>query len=53
MINGCNDYEYQIGHFRNTIRPEVKSFREFTQWIKENVGEYKDKNVQVEFDVKS
>lgn len=45
VIDGRNDYEYDIGHFRNAIRPDVKSFREFPEWIKENLGEHKDKKI--------
>lgn len=45
VIDGRNDYEYEIGHFRNAIRPDVKAFREFPEWIRENLSEYKDKKV--------
>lgn len=45
VIDGRNDYEYEIGHFRNAIRPDVESFREFPQWIRENLSQYKDKKV--------
>ncbi|ANY75645.1 oxygen-dependent tRNA uridine(34) hydroxylase TrhO [Paenibacillus ihbetae] len=43
VIDGRNDYEYDIGHFRNAIRPDVQSFREFPEWIRENLSEHKDK----------
>ncbi|MHA0855656.1 oxygen-dependent tRNA uridine(34) hydroxylase TrhO [Paenibacillus sp. CMAA1364] len=45
VIDGRNDYEYQIGHFRNAIRPDVESFREFPEWIRNNLHDYKDKKV--------
>ncbi|MWV45406.1 rhodanese-related sulfurtransferase [Paenibacillus sp. HJL G12] len=45
VIDGRNDYEYEIGHFRGAIRPDVGSFREFPEWIRNNMGEYKDKTV--------
>ena len=45
VIDGRNDYEYDIGHFRNAIRPEVQSFREFPEWIRENLSEHKDKTI--------
>lgn len=45
VIDGRNDYEFDIGHFRGAIRPDVKSFREFPKWIKENLGEHKDKKI--------
>ncbi len=45
VLDGRNDYEYDIGHFRGAIRPEVESFREFPDWIRENMAEHKDKPV--------
>ncbi|MNH95537.1 putative rhodanese-related sulfurtransferase [compost metagenome] len=45
VIDGRTDYEYDIGHFRGAIRPEVESFREFPEWIKENLSEHKDKTI--------
>ncbi|HEY2492202.1 MAG TPA: rhodanese-related sulfurtransferase [Paenibacillus sp.] len=45
VIDGRNDYEYNIGHFRNAIRPNVDSFREFPEWIRNNLTQYKDKKV--------
>lgn len=45
VIDGRNDYEYDIGHFRGAIRPDVKTFREFPDWIRENLQPYKHKKV--------
>lgn len=45
ILDGRNYYEYDIGHFRNAIRPEVRSSREFPEWIRENLGQFKDKTV--------
>ncbi|MBO8165373.1 MAG: rhodanese-related sulfurtransferase [Brevibacillus sp.] len=45
VLDGRNTYEYDLGHFRGAIRPDVESFREFPQWIKENFTQYKDKKV--------
>lgn len=45
VIDGRNDYEYDIGHFRGAIRPNVKSFREFPEWIRENLSQFKDKKI--------
>ncbi|PWK12842.1 rhodanese-related sulfurtransferase [Tumebacillus permanentifrigoris] len=45
IIDGRNDYEYDIGHFKGAIRPEVETTREFPQWIRENLSEFKDKKV--------
>ncbi len=45
VIDGRNDYEYELGHFRGAIKPGVRSSREFPQWIRENLGQFKDKKV--------
>ncbi|QAA35190.1 hypothetical protein C1I91_01390 [Clostridium manihotivorum] len=45
VVDGRNDYEYDIGHFRGAIRPEVNNFKEFPEWIDENLSEYKDKKI--------
>lgn len=45
ILDGRTDYEYDLGHFKNSIRPDVKSFREFPEWIKNNFRQYKNKKV--------
>ncbi|WP_178022991.1 rhodanese-related sulfurtransferase [uncultured Paenibacillus sp.] len=45
VLDGRNDYEYDIGHFRGAIRPDIDSFREFPEWIRQNLGEHKDKKI--------
>lgn len=45
VIDGRNDYEYEIGHFRNAIRPDVRTFREFPDWIEEHKDEWTGKKV--------
>jgi UPF0176 protein len=45
VIDGRNYYEFDVGHFRGAIRPEVESFREFPEWIRENLSDYKDKKI--------
>ena len=36
VIDARNDYEYDLGHFRNAVRPNIRNFRELPTWIKEN-----------------
>ena len=36
VIDARNDYEYDVGHFRGAIKPEIGTFRELPQWIREN-----------------
>lgn len=45
ILDGRNDYEYEIGHFRGAIRPDVKASREFPEWIRNNLSDNKDKTV--------
>lgn len=45
VLDGRNDYEYDVGHFRNAIRPEVEAFREFPEWIRANLSHHKDKKI--------
>lgn len=45
ILDGRNGYEYDLGHFRGAIRPDVDSSREFPEWIRENFSQYKDKKV--------
>ncbi|GIP32751.1 rhodanese-related sulfurtransferase [Paenibacillus sp. J2TS4] len=45
VLDGRNNYEFDIGHFRNAIRPDVEAFREFPEWIRKNMSQYKDKPI--------
>lgn len=45
VVDARNDYEYDIGHFRGAIRPNVRTFREFPEWVRNNLSQYKDKKV--------
>lgn len=45
VVDGRNDYEYDLGHFRGAIRPEIKNFKQFPKWIEENLSEHKDKKL--------
>lgn len=33
ILDGRNDYEYDLGHFRGAVRPDVRYFRDFPQWL--------------------
>jgi len=45
IVDARNDYEYNVGHFRGAIRPTVKTFRDFPQWVKETLAPYRDKTI--------
>jgi UPF0176 protein len=46
VIDTRNDYEVQVGTFRNAINPQTKGFTEFPKWMEENlVGESVPKKI--------
>ncbi|WP_445490718.1 oxygen-dependent tRNA uridine(34) hydroxylase TrhO [Niallia sp. 03133] len=36
VIDARNDYEFDLGHFRGAIKPDIETFRELPKWIQEN-----------------
>lgn len=36
ILDARNTYEYDLGHFRGAIRPDVETFRDLPQWVREN-----------------
>jgi UPF0176 protein len=45
LIDTRNDYEYQVGTFKNAINPNTDSFREFPQYVKDHLDPAKHKKV--------
>lgn len=45
ILDARNDYEYDLGHFRGAIRPDIRNFRDLPQWIRENKEQFMDKKV--------
>jgi len=45
LVDTRNDYEVQIGTFRNAVNPNTKTFREFPGYVKENMNPEKQKKV--------
>jgi UPF0176 protein len=45
IVDGRNDYEYEIGHFRGAINPDVQNFKQFPEWIDKTLGDKKDKKI--------
>jgi UPF0176 protein len=45
LIDTRNDYEVKIGGFKNAINPETETFREFPQYVKDNLNPDKHKKV--------
>lgn len=36
VLDARNDYEYDLGHFRGAIRPDIETFRELPDWVRKN-----------------
>ncbi|MDF1825603.1 MAG: rhodanese-related sulfurtransferase [Verrucomicrobiales bacterium] len=45
IIDGRNDYEAELGKFKNAICPTVENFREFPDWLRENAEKLKGKKI--------
>lgn len=45
LIDTRNDYEVQIGTFKNAVNPGTNTFREFPKFVKENLDPTKHKKV--------
>ncbi len=45
VVDTRNDYEFLLGTFENAINPKTESFREFPQWVDENLDPKKHKKV--------
>ncbi|WP_409275180.1 rhodanese-related sulfurtransferase [Neobacillus sp. SCS-31] len=45
VIDARNDYEYDLGHFRGAIRPDIKAFRDLPDWIRENKDQFEGKKI--------
>ena len=45
LVDTRNDYEISIGTFKNAVDPKTTNFREFPQYVKENLDPKKHKKV--------
>ena len=45
LIDTRNDYEYGIGTFENAINPETETFRDFPDYVQQNLDPQKHKKV--------
>ncbi len=45
VIDTRNDYEVALGTFKGAVNPHTDSFREFPEWIEQNLGDDKSKKV--------
>jgi len=47
LLDTRNDYEYDLGHFKGAIRPDIHNFRELPEWVRENKEKFMDKKILV------
>jgi UPF0176 protein len=45
LIDTRNDYEIEIGTFKHAVNPNTESFREFPQYVKDNLDPAKNKKI--------
>lgn len=45
VVDTRNDYEFQVGTFKNAINPNTQSFREFPEFVKNNLNPQQHKKV--------
>lgn len=45
VVDTRNDYEYELGSFKGALNPNTRSFREFPQYVAENLDPAKHKKV--------
>lgn len=45
VLDARNDYEYDLGHFRGSVRPDIRNFRDLPQWIKDNKDQLEGKKI--------
>ncbi|MEK4484094.1 rhodanese-related sulfurtransferase [Psychrobacillus sp. FSL H8-0484] len=45
VIDARNDYEFDLGHFRGAIRPDIRNFRDLPEWMLDNKEMFEGKKV--------
>ncbi|KGP64305.1 hypothetical protein EP47_00185 [Legionella norrlandica] len=45
LLDTRNDYEYQLGTFKNAINPNIENFREFPDYVQRHLSDKKDKKI--------
>ncbi len=45
IIDGRNDYEAELGRFKNSICPSIDNFRDFPNWLRENAEALRGKKI--------
>lgn len=45
LLDTRNDYEYELGTFKNAINPDIENFREFPDYVEQHLSDKKDKKI--------
>ncbi|MBC1918873.1 rhodanese-related sulfurtransferase [Listeria booriae] len=45
ILDARNDYEFDLGHFRGAIRPDITAFRDLPDWVEENRDMFENKKI--------
>ncbi|MBK5445309.1 MULTISPECIES: oxygen-dependent tRNA uridine(34) hydroxylase TrhO [Peribacillus] len=45
VLDARNDYEYEIGHFRGAVKPDITNFRDLPDWVRENKQMFEGKKI--------
>ncbi len=45
ILDARNTYEHELGHFKGAIRPDVETFRDLPEWIREHKEELAGKKI--------
>lgn len=45
IIDARNDYEFDLGHFRNAVRPDIENFRDLPAWMEEHKEDFVGKDI--------
>jgi len=45
VLDARNDYEYDLGHFKGAVRPNIKNFRELPDWVRQNKDKFEGKKI--------
>lgn len=45
ILDARNDYEYDLGHFKKAIRPDIGNFKELPEWIRKHRDQLEGKKI--------
>lgn len=45
VIDTRNDYEVEVGCFKNSIEPKTETFRKFPEWVEKNIDKLRNKKI--------